>query len=130
MSVHDIIELDDSSWEKKVERNEKPVLIMFYSPTCPHCKTMEPYFNQYAEEFKDKIVFGKINILNSPTISSRYGVMGTPTFKFFCHGHPVQELVGAVYPTLIKKTIEEGLQNGENCISKTTWTPPTIDGYA
>ena len=103
---------------------------MFSSPTCPFCKQMEPSFEEYAEEFKDKVIFAKVDISKSPTIASRYGVMGTPTFKFFCSGKPVYEITGAVYPSLIKKAVEDTLENGKACADSTTWNPPEITGYS
>ena len=120
---------DDSNWEKSVEKSDVPVVVMFSSPSCPYCKQMEPSFIEYAEEFKDKVIFAKVDISKSPTIASRYGVMGTPTFKFFCKGKPVYEMTGAVYPSLIKKTVHDTLENGEACNSKTTWKAPEITGY-
>ncbi len=129
MSLDDITYLDDSNWEKTVEKGEKPVVVMFSSPTCPYCKQIEPYFNEYAKEYKDKIIFGKVDITKNPTIAVRYGVMGTPTFKFYCKGKPVHELVGALYPTLIKKAVEESLEHGEKCVKNATWNPPEITGY-
>ena len=92
MSDNNIIELSDSNWEKKVEKGEKPVFIMFYGPTCPYCTQMEPHFKEYANEFKDKIILARVNVAKNPTITSRYGIMGTPTFKYFCKGHPIQEI--------------------------------------
>ena len=129
MSLVNIINLDDSNWEKTVEKGKKPVVVMFSSPACPYCKQMEPYFDEYSGEYKDKIIFGKVDISISPTIAARYGVMGTPTFKFYCKGKPVHELVGSIYPTLIKKTIEETLEHGEKCVKNTTWTATEITGY-
>ena len=125
MSNSKIIELSDIDWEKKIEKGNKPVFIMFYSPTCPYCSQMEPYFKEYANEFKKKVIFAKVNVTSNPTIISRYGIMGTPTFKYFCKGHPIQEISGAIYPTLLKKTIEEGLDHGEKCEQKTTWFDPS-----
>ena len=129
MSLNDITILNDSNWENIIEKGEIPAVVMFSSPTCPYCRQMEPYYAEFAEEFKDKIIFGKLDISESHTTASRYGVMGTPTFKFFCKGKPIQELVGAVYPSIIKKTVEEALVNGEKCVSSTTWIPPGITGY-
>ena len=130
MNTQDVIELNDVNWEKNIEKEEKPVIVMFYSNSCPHCQVIEPHFKNYANEFKDKVVFGNVNVADNLTIVGRYGIMGTPTFKFFCKGKPVQELVGAIYPTLIKKTIEETLQHGSQCVKKTTWIDPGITGYA
>lgn len=130
MSSDKIIELDDKNWEKLVEKGEKPVVVMFSSPTCPYCRQMEPSFEEYANEFKNKIIFGKLDITQNITTANRYGVMGTPTFKFFCLGKPVYELTGAVYPHLIKKAIEDTLEHGPACAASTTWQPPEVSPYA
>ncbi len=106
MSSNIIVELYDKTWEKTVEKGKKPVVVMFSSPSCPYCKQMRPYFKEYATEYKDKILFAEVDISISQTIAARYGVMGTPTFKFFCKGKPINELVGAISPPIIKKTIE------------------------
>ena len=130
MSSEDIMELNDSNWEKKIEKGEKPCVVMFSSPTCPYCKQMRPSFEEYAKEFKEKIIFAEVDITQNPTIASRYGVMGTPTFKFFCNGKPVYEITGAIYPHLIKKAVEDTLEHGQSCANNTTWTPPEVSPYA
>ena len=125
-----VVELNDKTWENNVEKGKKPVVVMFSSPTCPYCQQMKPYFEEYAKEYKDKILFAEVDISISQTIAARYGVMGTPTFKFFCKGKPVNELVGAIYPTVIKKTIETALEHGSQCAENTTWVDSSISGYA
>lgn len=129
MNSENIIEVDDSTWEKIIEKGEKPAVVMFYGPMCPHCREVEPYFEEYAKELRKEIIFARINVVDSSYTAGRYGVMGTPTFKFFCGGRPVQELVGAVYPPLLKKTIEEVLQHGKECIKKSTKIDYGITGY-
>ena len=130
MSSAIIKNLNDKSWEKIVEKGKKPVVVMFSSPTCPYCMQMRPYFEEYAKEYKDKILFAEVDISISQTIASRYGVMGTPTFKFFCKGKPINELVGAIYPTILKKTIEITLEHGSKCAENTSWIDSSISGYA
>jgi thioredoxin 1 len=129
MAEEDLIEVDDRTWEKIIEKGEKPSVIMFYSPTCSYCHSMEPYFHQYAEEFKETIVFARLNILTSQWTAEKYGVRGTPTFKFFCSGKPVSELVGAVYPAILKKMVEEVLEHGEACAKNRTEINYDITGY-
>lgn len=102
---------------------------MFLSPTCPFCRQIEPYFEEYSQEFKNKVIFAKVDISKSQTIPNRYGVMGTPTFKFFCKGKPINEIVGAIYPSLLKKVIEDSLTNGIDCANNTTWIDYSISGY-
>ena len=130
MSENNIVYLNDGNWEKKIEKGKKSCVVMFSSPTCPYCIQMRPHFKEYSEEYKEKIVFAEVDISQNPTIASRYGVMGTPTFKFFCKGKPVYELTGAVYPHLIKKAVEDTLEHGPACADSATWKPPEVSPYA
>lgn len=129
MSEDLLLEGDDLSWERTVEKEAKPVAVMFYSPTCAFCHQMEPYFKNYAQEFKDSVIFVRINTVSNQWTAERYGVRSIPTFKFFCNGKPVQEMVGAVYPALLKKMIDEVLIHGKECADNSTPVNYDITGY-
>ena len=129
MSESKVVELHEKDWEEHVEKSKLPVVVMFYSPTCAHCQVMEPYFRKYAEEYERKLLFIRLNIMTSQFTTQRYGVMGTPTFKFFCLGRPIQELVGEIYPPLLKKTIEDVLKEGNQCVQNSSAIDYTISGY-
>lgn len=124
-----VIELDATSWERIVERSALPVVVMFYSPSCPHCRTIFPYFEEFARELSGKMLFGRLNVLAHSWIGERYGVRGTPTFKFFCRGRPVQEIIGAVYPALIRRAMDDVITHGEECVRNTTEIDYEISGY-
>jgi thioredoxin 1 len=124
-----LIELTDLNWERTVEKSSRPVAVMFYSPTCAFCYQMEPYFRNYAREYNDSILFARLNIMSNLWTAERYGVRSTPTFKFFCDGKPVQEMVGAVYPSLLKKMVDEVLVHGRECAKNSTTIDYEITGY-
>jgi thioredoxin 1 len=124
-----VIELDTLNWEKTVEKAYDPITLLFYSQTCPHCHSIMPYFEEYAEEFKGAVAFARIDVTQNPWIAERYGIMSTPTFAVFCHGRSVAQLVGSVYPALIKKMIEEGLKNAQECAGQSTVIDYEITGY-
>jgi thiol-disulfide isomerase/thioredoxin len=124
-----LVEVTDQVWEHLVEKNEKPVAVMFYSTTCPYCRVIEPYFVTYAKEYKDAVVFARLNIMTSMWTAERYGIRGTPTFKFFCGGKPVFEIVGAVFPAILKKMVEEVLIHGKECAGRVTEINYEITGY-
>jgi len=75
------------------------------------------------------VIFVRINISTNQWTAERYGVRSTPTFKFFCDGKPVQEMVGAIYPTLLKKMIDEVLLHGKECAKNSTTINYDISGY-
>lgn len=128
-STENLIEVSDLNWEKTVEREKVPVAVMFYSPACVFCHQMEPYFRTLADEFRGSVVFARINIMLSQWTAERYGVRSTPTFKFFCDGKPVQEMVGAIYPALLKRAVEEVLVHGKECVKNSTVIDYEITGY-
>jgi thioredoxin-like negative regulator of GroEL len=126
----DLIEVTDQSWEQTVEKSPVPVLVMFYSLSCPYCRSMEPYVRQYAQEYAGAVAFARLDISASQWTAERYGVRSTPTFKFFCNGRPVSELVGAVYPALLRRMVDEGVRNGKDCLEHSTSIDYDITGYA
>lgn len=123
------MEVNDQIWERTVEKGTQPVAVMFYSPLCPFCQQIEPYFKSYAEEFRNSVLFTRINIMTNPWTAERYGIRSTPTFKFFCEGKAVQEMVGSIYPTLLKKMVEEVLLHGKECAKNSTAIDYEITGY-
>jgi thioredoxin-like negative regulator of GroEL len=131
MSTANVIEIDNiESWVTNVEQSSTPIFVMFYSPNCPHCQIMAPYVQSYAQEFKGKITFVQVNIRDHLAIASKYGILGTPTFTLFCKGRALRNYVGEMYPSLIKKMIEDALQNSVDCVDKATWIYPSINGYS
>ena len=129
MNESNVIEIEDATWGQQVEDSKKPVIVMFYSPACPYCKAMEPYFVDYAKEYRDSAVFARLNVATNLWTAERYGVQGTPTFKFFCHGKPVWEQVGQIYPSILKNAVRDMVQYGEECIRKSTPVGQDITGY-
>ncbi|EHQ34175.1 thioredoxin family protein [Methanoplanus limicola] len=130
MTGERIQELDDKNWEKMVENSKKPAIVMFYSETCSHCRTMKPYFEKFAGEYGDRIIFGMLDVVESPWIRERYAIMSTPTFKYFCGGKPVSDLIGAVYPKVLENMIKDMLNHGKECAEKSSDIDYEITGYA
>jgi thioredoxin 1 len=124
-----LIEVDEVTWERSVEKSSKPVVVMFYSPSCAFCHQMEPYFRNYAQEYREEVVFARLNIMTNQWTAERYGIRSTPTFKFFCEGKPVREMMGAVYPALLKKMVDEVLIHGKECAKNSTTINYDITGY-
>jgi thioredoxin-like negative regulator of GroEL len=124
-----LIEVNDLQWEKVVEKSDRPVAVMFYSPSCPYCKAIEPHFSQIAEEHKDTVTFARVNIAVNLWTAERFAVRGTPTFKFFCGGRPVFEVVGAIFPAVLRKVIGDVLVHGKECAARVTEVNYEVTGY-
>jgi thioredoxin-like negative regulator of GroEL len=122
-------EINATEWLSILDKQKRPLMVMFYNPTCPHCTIMEPSFIKHAEQFKDKVTFMKFNIQQNQQIPYSYGIQSTPTFIFFCHNQPITMLSGAVHPSILKHAIENGLLHGEDCAMNRTPIDYEFYGY-
>ncbi|XP_044028040.1 protein disulfide-isomerase A3-like [Siniperca chuatsi] len=71
------------SFDDIVNDPEKDVLIQFYSPSCPHCKKLEPVYTELADTlYQDSnIVVTKMNAADND-VPPGYDVHGFPTIYF------------------------------------------------
>ncbi|UCE43995.1 MAG: thioredoxin [Candidatus Bathyarchaeota archaeon] len=118
-----VVESDGLNWKEEVLESEKLVLVEFWSPQCPHCRIIEPVYSELAEEYAGKLKFAKLNVIESQfnqELAVKYGVMGTPTFKFFCGGRPVQDVVGALSRDYLKQAIEFAVSKHRECAEKSS----------
>ncbi len=90
------IEVTDESFEQDVLKATQPVLVDFWAEWCGPCKQIAPALEQIAEELADVVTVAKVNIEDSPTTPSRYGVRGIPTMMLFRDGQMASMKVGAM----------------------------------
>jgi thioredoxin 1 len=122
----DIIDVKASNWKEEVLESEDLVLIEFWSPQCPHCRMIAPIYNELSKEYAGKLKFARLNIIENQQnqeLAVRWSVMGTPTFKFFCGGRPVQDIVGALPKDYLKQAIDFAINKHRECLEKSTIPP-------
>ncbi|XP_026155253.1 protein disulfide isomerase family A, member 8 [Mastacembelus armatus] len=71
------------SFDDIVNDPERDVLIQFYSPSCPHCKKLEPVYRELADTLNSdpNIVIAKMNVVDND-VPLGYDVQGYPTIYF------------------------------------------------
>jgi thioredoxin 1 len=90
------VKVTDESFESDVLQAETPVLVDFWAEWCGPCKQIAPALEQIADELAGKVTVAKLNIEESPTTPSRYGVRGIPTMMLFKGGQMASMKVGAM----------------------------------
>ena len=56
-----VIQITDATLDK-VLKTDKPVVIDFWAEWCAPCRMVAPIIEQLAEEYKDNVVVGKIDV--------------------------------------------------------------------
>ena len=101
------VKVTDESFEADVLQADKPVLVDFWAEWCGPCKQIAPALEQIADEFAGKVTIAKLNIEESPTTPSRYGVRGIPTMMLFKGGQMASMKVGAMPKAKILEWLAE-----------------------
>ena len=90
------VAITDESFDADVLKAAGPVLVDFWAEWCGPCKQIAPALEQIAHELAGKVTVAKLNIEDSPTTPSRYGVRGIPTMMLFKDGQMAAMKVGAM----------------------------------
>ena len=118
-----VLEVNASNWEQEVLKSDVLTVVDFWHHRCPWCLRLNPIFDEVAGEYKGKIKFVKLNVLEAPVnreIAIRHGIMSTPTLTFFCEGRPVGQALGSMSKENLKKLIDDMLQKHRECINQST----------
>jgi len=77
-------------------------VVDFFADWCGPCKMIAPKLEAMSEseEFKDKVVFVKVNVDDLEDVAESCGISAMPTFHFYKNGQKVAEVVGASEPKI------------------------------
>jgi len=104
-----IINLQYTDWDREVMKTDMPVVVEFWHQSCPICKRIEPTVLELPSKLGDKVKMARLNVLDNKEnrrFAIEKGVIGTPTFKVYCKGVEIGEIVGLETLTNLQGTIE------------------------
>ena len=103
------VHFNDKNFDEKVVKSKLPVFVDFFAEWCGPCKMAAPVIDELAEEYKDKVVIGKVDVDKNQEVASKFGVMSIPTVIMFKDGKEVDRKAGfagkAGYEGMIKKVV-------------------------
>jgi len=91
-----VITLTDANFDEVVLKADRPVLVDFWAEWCGPCRVIGPLVKEIAEDYKEKVIVGKLDVDSNPGVSSKYGIRNIPTVLFFKNGTVADKQVGAV----------------------------------
>lgn len=101
--------LSDNNFDKSVIKSTVPVLVDFWAEWCGPCRMIAPTVDELAQDYKDKIVVGKLNVDDNPNTAMQFGVRSIPTLLLFKNGEVVESIVGLVDKTKLQAAIDNAL---------------------
>ena len=119
----DIVETNAANWKEEILDSKDLIIVEFWHPQCPYCKMLEPVYVELSKEFVGKLKFAEFDVmknLESQELATKYGIMGTPTLKFFYQGKPVQDIVGVLTKDYLRQGIEFAIKKHRECAEKST----------
>ncbi|MCK6692180.1 MAG: thioredoxin [Thermoanaerobaculia bacterium] len=102
-------EFTDSNFQQEVLQSDKVTLIDLWAEWCGPCRMMSPVVEELANEYKDRVVVGKLNVDDNPEVPTNYNVRGIPTFLLFKNGELKEKIVGAQTKKYLQDKIEAHL---------------------
>lgn len=100
-----VLNVTSENYESEVLKSEKIVLIDFYADWCGPCKMMSPVIDEIAEEMKETVKVGKINVDENQDLAMEYGVMSIPTIVVLKNGEVQKTFVGVTDKEEIKQAL-------------------------
>jgi thioredoxin len=72
----------------------KMVLVEFSAPWCVYCRRLAPAMEKIAEEYKDILTVGSVNIDNEQELARQERIEVVPTLVLYKNGQAVDSIVG------------------------------------
>ncbi len=89
---------------------KQPVLLDFWAEWCNPCQVLLPILSKLAEEYKGAFILAKINSDEQGELAAQAGVRSLPTVKLVIDGKIVNEFMGALPESEIRKFLEPYIQ--------------------
>ena len=78
----------------KYAADGKMVLVEFSAPWCVYCRRLAPAMEKIAEEYKDILAVGSVNIDNEQELARQERIEVVPTLVLYKNGQAVDSIVG------------------------------------
>ncbi len=85
---------DKDNFEAEVANSEQPVVVDLWGPKCGPCLALMPEVEALAEEYGQKVRFGKVNVMENRRLAIALKVMSVPTFLFYLKGERKETITG------------------------------------
>ena len=105
-----MIEMNEKRYLEALE-GEKPVLVEFQAPWCVYCRRIGPALQKLAQQSRERLVVGQVNIDDHPALAAREQIEVVPTLVLYHKGEALGSIVAPESRARIEDFLEDYLGN-------------------
>ena len=105
-----MIAMNEKLYREALE-GENPVLVEFQAPWCVYCRRIGPALQKVAQQNRDSLVVGQVNIDDHPTLAAREQIEVVPTLVLYHKGQALGSIVAPESRARIEEFLEDYLGN-------------------
>lgn len=103
-----------ADFEKEVAASNLPILLDFYTESCPTCMQLLPTLEILAGEFAGKMKFFKVDLMEVQEFQAKYKIVGVPTVLVLKEGVDVARMQKPMPLKEMRTFLETALKDGKD----------------
>jgi thioredoxin 1 len=84
----------EDDFSQLVLRARRPVVVNFYSDSCPPCRELAPTIEKLAQDYQNRVIIYNVRIEDLPSLVVLYRLQAVPTTMFFRNGREAERVIG------------------------------------
>jgi thioredoxin 1 len=117
------IDISARSFDREVLEADRPVVVEFFSHSCPHCTKFNPVYEKLSEALGREAKFVKIDVLlnsSNRTLAHNRGVRTVPTLEVFYAGRVIGNVVGYHHFQKVSRALKGFLTKKDKYVGPST----------
>jgi thioredoxin 1 len=119
----DASDISAKAFHREVLEANEPVVVEFFSHSCPHCVKFSPVYKKVSEAFGQEAKFVKIDVMlndSNRTLAHHRGVRTVPTLEIFYKGRVIGNIVGYHHFERVTKALKSFLIKKDEYVGPST----------
>lgn len=100
------LHLTEANFDVELGKHKEVLMVDFWAEWCAPCRAIAPTLEELARDSAGRVSLAKVNVDEHPGLAARYGVRSIPTILFIKEGTVVDQVIGAVPKTQLKKKLD------------------------